>query len=517
MSSKNTKLIQTLRISSQILFLFLFYFLLIRTGKSNIEPSGYVDIFFYFDPLIFLLNIIATQAIQTLFLLSIIPVFLTLVFGRFFCGWVCPFGAINQFFSWIFKRSKKKNETINKNLLNLKYIILILIVIMAIMGTHIGGWLDPLSILSRSSTIAVNPAVNYSIEHSLKEGANDKSIVKKGLKPIYEFTKKNILKTEQRVYFQSILIGMIFLLIIFLNFFKRRFFCNYICPLGALYGLIAKFSFFNLKVNENKCKSCNLCSNNCTYNGSPFKDYMKSECLVCFNCLKDCPENSIEIKFAVPKKENRTSIDLGRRRVVGSILSGIFISAFPRISNITKSKRHKFLRPPGSVSEKQFLQKCIRCGECMHVCPTNLIQPCFLESGIEGIWTPVLKPNIGYCEYECNRCTQICPTNAIEKLSIEEKKKFKIGTAVIDRNRCYTYVDGYNCGVCEEHCPVPDKAIRFREVEVWNFEGKLKKVKQIYVVTDLCIGCGICENVCPRSDHPAIYITAEEEQREFNY
>jgi ferredoxin len=153
----------------------------------------------------------------------------------------------------------------------------------------------------------------------------------------------------------------------------------------------------------------------------------------------------------------------------------------------------------------------------MEVCPTNLLQPALFETGVEGLWTPILNPQTGYCEYECRKCTQVCPTDAIMELTLEEKKKFKIGTAVVDRNRCYTYADGYNCAVCEEHCPVPEKAIRFREVNVWNFRGELVKVKQIYVVPDLCIGCGICQHVCPRSDSPGIVNTAEEEQRESLY
>ncbi|MCK4766358.1 MAG: 4Fe-4S binding protein [Candidatus Aminicenantes bacterium] len=510
------KKIQRIRIFTQVLFLVLFFWLLIGAGATATETFTCTDYFFYFDPLLLILNFIATHTISALFLLSLIPVALTLVFGRFFCGWVCPFGAINQFFSWIFRKSRKKKEPVDKRFLKVKYVILLLVLAAALMGTHIGGWFDPFSLLTRSSTVVVSPAVNYMMENSLKEGAGDTGILAKGLKPAYDFARKNILTNKQRGYVQSVFIGAIFFFLLFMNLYKRRFFCNYLCPLGALYGLIAKFSFFNFKVND-KCTSCKACAKNCTYNGSPFEDYTKAECLTCFNCLDDCKFDAIDVVMAPPKKENRPVIDLGRRKVAGSIVSGLVLAALPRVSAGVRSRIHRFVRPPGSVKEKEFLEKCIRCGECMQVCPTNFIQPALFESGVDGMWTPITNPQTGYCEYECFKCTEVCPTEAIERLTLEQKKEFKMGIAVVDRNRCYTYADGYNCAVCEEHCPVPDKAIRFREVSTWNFEGKLVNVKQIYVVPDLCIGCGICENVCPRLDAPGILNTAEEEQREAEY
>lgn len=513
MQTKTAKKIQKIRIAVQILFTFIFFYLLINAGETGVESFTYTDYFFYFDPLILLVNFLGTFKILPILLLSLIPLVLTLVLGRFFCGWVCPFGAINQFFSWLFKKSKKENKIVDRRLLKLKYLILIVVLVSALWGTHFAGWLDPFSLLTRSAATVVNPAVNYTLETAVKKGATDEDIVSKGLKPIYNFSKKNILTNKQRGYHQTFIIGGIFIFLLLMNLYRRRFFCNYLCPLGALYGLLARVSIFNLKIND-KCIECKACARNCTYNGSPYENYMKSECLVCYNCGSDCPKDAIDTVIALPKKENRTAIDVGRRQVIGSLASGIVVAALPKIGPRTRYKIHPFTRPPGSAAEKKFLEKCIRCGECMQACPTNFIQPALFEAGVEGVWTPVLNPQTGYCDFKCNRCTQVCPTRAIEKLEIKDKQKFKIGTAVIDRDRCYTYADGYNCAVCEEHCPVPDKAIRFREVDTWNFEGKLVKVKQIYVVPDLCTGCGICQNVCPRSDAPGILLSAEEEQRE---
>jgi len=514
---KKTPKTKLLRLFFQTFFLITFFWLLIRTGAAATETFTYSDYFFYFDPLLLIVNLFSTHAILNIFLLSLIPVILTLIFGRFFCGWVCPMGTIHHFFSWIFHKKRKKREPVEHKLLKLKYVILLLVLVMTLFGTNIAGWFDPFSILTRSSAVVISPSANYVIEESLKSGADESGIISRGLKPAYDFSKKTILPNKPRKFLQSVFMGLIFLFLIAANFYRRRFFCNYVCPLGALYGLLAKVSFLNLRVDGETCKKCNACANDCTYNGSPYRDYMKSECMVCYNCVDSCPPKSIYTAFAPPVKSNRTSIDLGRRKVTGSIAAGIFAASLPRFSGTSKSRIHRFERPPGSVTEADFLDRCIRCGECMQACPTNFIQPALFETGVDGLWTPVLEPAIGYCEYTCNRCTQVCPTKAIEPLTVKEKKEFKIGTAVVVKDRCYTYADGYNCAVCEEHCPVPDKAIRFREVEVWNFEGKRVKVKQIYVVPDLCIGCGICENVCPRSDYPGIVNSAEEEQREFLY
>ena len=217
--------------------------------------------------------------------------------------------------------------------------------------------------------------------------------------------------------------------------------------------------------------------------------------------------------FIHPPKGSR--INLGRRATlaagVGGLTGGMLLRTHPQAGK--RSFNPALVRPPGSVEEEEFLAKCIRCGECMKVCPTNGLHPASFEGGIEGIWTPVFQMRMGYCEYECTLCTQVCPTDAIRELTVEEKQKTKVGLAFFDKNRCLPYALGRSCIVCEEHCPTPTKAIWFEEVEVTDRDGNRTTVKQPHVDPELCIGCGICVNKCPVEDEPAIYVTSVGESR----
>ena len=137
----------------------------------------------------------------------------------------------------------------------------------------------------------------------------------------------------------------------------------------------------------------------------------------------------------------------------------------------------------------------------MKVCVTNGLQPIMMEEGLEGLWTPQLVPEIGYCEYNCNLCGIVCPTRAIPKLFLEDKQKIKLGLAVIDRSICLPWAKKEQCIVCQEHCPVPDKAIGLIEE---NISGKV--IYKPYVDPDKCIGCGICQNKCPLRPKRAIKV-----------
>jgi MauM/NapG family ferredoxin protein len=217
--------------------------------------------------------------------------------------------------------------------------------------------------------------------------------------------------------------------------------------------------------------------------------------------------------FFRPAKEMQ--IDLGRRHVLTAGIVGLSGGLLLRTQPLAEGRTFnpELIRPPGSIPENEFLGKCIRCGECMKVCPTNAIHPTLLEAGIEGLWSPLMKMRLGYCEYECTLCSQACPTGALRKIDMEEKKKIKIGLAFFDKNRCLPYAYARPCIVCEEHCPTPKKAIWFEEVTVINSRGEKVPVKQPHVDAELCIGCGVCENKCPVADKAAVYVTSVGETR----
>jgi len=188
------------------------------------------------------------------------------------------------------------------------------------------------------------------------------------------------------------------------------------------------------------------------------------------------------------------------------------------------AERHeRLLRPPGAVDEEFFLARCIRCGECMKVCPNNALQPALDQAGIEGLWTPVLVPRAGYCETSCVLCSQVCPTGAIWEITAKEKgwsvdvehatTPVRLGTAFYDRGRCLPWAMATDCIVCEEWCPTSPKAIYFHPAEVIDAAGNVKQVKQPYLDPSQCVGCGACEHACPIQDRPAVYVTSVGESR----
>jgi len=504
-----------LRRTSQILVFAIFVFLFLNTEYKDTDILPYaVNIFLRLDPLVAATTMLAARAIITLVWPALIVVVATLVFGRFFCGWVCPLGTLLDGVSWLI--GKRPQRQISEKWYGLKYLALALLTGSALFGFQLVFLFDPISILIRSLAIAVYPGLNFATNalfNTLYE--TDVTAVTAVSEPVFGFLRNHFLAFEQPYFQTAVFTGILFLAILALEYIDRRFWCRYLCPLGATFGLLGRFGLIRRNVSEPDCTGCGICERECRMGAigdSPVATD-RAECLACFDCEALCPEKAIRFT-RTGEVESLAPADPSRRSLLWSI--GLGMAAAPLFGSeaIAKTGHPARIRPPGALAEDEFLARCTRCGECMRVCIANGLQPALFEAGLAGLWSPVLISRIGYCEYNCTLCGQVCPTGAIEQLQLAKKQKIKIGLAEIDRSRCLPWEGRAECIVCEEHCPTPEKAIRLRHEPVFSITtGKVETLKRPYVDEKLCIGCGICETKCPLSDRSAIIVTSRGETR----
>ena len=526
-----------LRTITQIAFFLLFVFLLLRTefrgsftaSAGEIRLPYPVSLFFRIDPLVAVSNALSSHALYRGLLWSLIVLIPTIMLGRFFCGWICPLGSIHHFFSSLKSDRKRGKQLIESNRYKrwqtTKYYLLIVCLVAALFGTGAVGWLDPFSFLVRSVGLSVLPATNYGLRAFLGSLEQSPNGFVQTVGSVLHFVFGLLLLSFKQPYFHSgVWLGIIFIFVIALNFRITRLWCRSICPLGALLGLVSRWSVFGLVKQADHCKDCNRCLLRCQGGDDPIGGvpWHQSECLLCLNCVDECPEHSLRFEWFPAQKA--ASANLQRRKVLTGLAAGAALVPFVRSTpGFAVQRNERLLRPPGALDEDFFLSRCIRCGECMKVCPNNALHPSFSEAGLEGLWTPVLVPRIGYCEPSCVLCSQVCPTGAIWEITGKEKgwsvdvgrtdKPVRLGTAFYDRSRCLPWAMATECIVCEEWCPTSPKAIYLQTAEVIDNAGNAKELKHPYLDPSRCVGCGACEYSCPVQDRPAVYVTSVGESR----
>ncbi|HTS18811.1 MAG TPA: 4Fe-4S binding protein [Verrucomicrobiae bacterium] len=523
----------TVRRISQIFFfmLFVWFCILSSFGESWWQLRGWpVNWFLQLDPLVALGTILTTRALYAGLAWALLTVALTVVLGRFFCGWLCPFGTIHQFFGWIGRRNKKFAARVAANQYRpaqaIKYYLLIamltaavgslladllaaarrspaipclvfaiglvalsflavrkvvpnrkkailtlaaLIVAWFALGAFLctdawfaaslqTGWLDPIPLIHRSVNLVLLPIADRAL------GA---------------------LSTSPRFYVGAWIIGAVFLAAILLNFVIPRFYCRFVCPLGALFGVLSEPALWRVGKREGQCTNCELCENNCEGACEPFEKIRTSECLLCMNCLDACQQTRMTYSTVRSAAGEVSGPDLSRRGFIISAVSGVAAVPMMRLSGLLGANwQPRLVRPPGALNEAEFLERCIKCDQCMRVCPTNVIQPAMAEAGLEGVWTPVLNFRAGTsgCQLNCVACGHICPTAAIRPLTLDEKLgrnqfasagPIRTGLAFVDRSRCLPWAMEKPCIVCQENCPVSPKAIYLREEFVTVRDGTL--------------------------------------------
>ena len=515
--------IVTARRVSQAFFLVLLVWLCIVStpGERWFQQRGWpINWMLQLDPLVAVGVGMAAGALTAGLLWALVTVAITVVLGRAFCGWVCPLGTIHQAVGWLGKRGRSLSNKIEASEYRkgqaVKYVILAVMLGMAAGSLLLGlirtwrtapaaaaliaaGAMAAVAFLSLRRAVATRvkaaawtliiigvwlimgliiPAEATSAV-TLQTGLLDPiPLIHRSLQlvvlPLVDSLSRGLWPT-QRFTADAAFVGAIFLGAVLANLILPRFFCRFICPLGALLGVLGRFALWRVGRSEAKCVNCRMCRADCQGACDPPGEIRTPECVLCMNCLNQCPRGAMTYQTRRSIGGDRPAPDISRRGVLLSLASGVAAVPILRLAgNLSTDWNSAVIRPPGSLTEQEFLTRCLKCGQCMRVCPTNVIQPAGLAGGLEGLWTPTLNNRIGTsgCQLNCVSCGWACPTGAIRPIRLDEKLgrgKFaqrgpiRLGTAFVDRGRCLPWAMSTPCIVCEENCPVSPKAIFGRE------------------------------------------------------
>ena len=485
---------------SQLLFLLLFLLLFVATDyRGSDEIPAAVNSYFRADPLVLAAYLLAAKTFTLLLLPALLVLVLTALLGRFFCGWLCPLGTVLDLTAGRIARRHPPPWLRG----SLRYLLLTFLLGAALPGLNVAGVLDPLAILLRALTLFAYPLLGDAARSGWVGLYRVMGDSRDALAPGYAILRDWLLPFRESAYPLAVSSAFLFVGVILLERYGSRAWCRYLCPLGTLLGLVARLSPIR-RTPGRACGDCGVCEECPTADGRLLPD--GEECLRCFSCERGCGNARVRFRFVNPFRLREHPYLPQRRALLGGIAVGLLLARGVRWQ--PAGARERLLRPPGVRDERAFLAACVRCGECLKVCLRSALYPAAFQAGIEGLYTPVLLPRLGYCEYHCTLCGQVCPTGAIPRLPKGEKEREVIGKAVFDKNHCLPFARKTNCIVCEEHCPIPQKAIRSRTVENVDLKGRRISLMEPYVVEELCNGCGICEHVCPLEGKSGIEVFA---------
>jgi polyferredoxin len=443
------------QVLSLAIFVFLFGYLVYPIGwqGSILESISRLDPWSLFSQLRFFQTVPGWAWIPALTILA------TLILGRVFCGWICPFGAFLTLADRLgrqiarnkkLRRWRKRRLELMQRLLAIRHFWLLFLLVLFVFGLNLASSLTPYALFSNGIVRAFTGTVPW------------------------------------------LLISFFVLTAVF-----GRLWCAVFCPTGILLSWIAKVRLLRFRTNE-RCRHCNQCAACCSVAAAPSDEDTAGEgCLVCGACIEACPAQAVEFRTCLQRQEERgrTSPMKGenpgrqmtRRQFLQTasvFVLGLAVTAWDKISGLPE----KVLRPPGALPELSFKSICNRCGRCIKVCPNQALISMPLAKGIDTYETPYILARQANCCL-CLSCQEVCPTGAIASVPVEQ---VKMGTAVIDKSRCLAWSQDKDCFICGEQC------LRL----AIQLEGTNRPVIQ----PDLCAGCGTCERNCPVAGTAAITV-----------
>ena len=438
-------------------------------------------------------------------------VLLTLLLGRVYCSVICPLGIMQDIFGWFGKKRKKNRYSYSPAKNMLRYSLLGVMVLAVILGIgSVVALLAPYSSYGRIVQNLVSPIWIWG-NNILADWSAQNST--------YTFYKVDLWVRSGMTF--GIAIASLVAIGI-LAWRNGRTYCNTICPVGTVLGVLSRYSIFKPFIDTSKCNGCGLCARNCKASCIDSKkheiDY--SRCVVCMDCIGKCHKGAIsyscrKVESCVSDDKLVGKADHSRRNFLASALAigtttilhaeekvvdgGLAVIADKKIP-----LRKTPVVPPGAQGIKHLTRHCTGCQLCVAICPNGVLRP---STDLETLMQPRSSYERGYCRPECTKCSEVCPAGAIIRLDQAEKSSVQIGHAVWVKENCVPLTDGVECGNCARHCPAG--AIQMIPSDV--NDSNSPKIPMID--TERCIGCGACENLCPARPFSAIYVEGHERHR----